>query len=815
MKHSNRTVSYFTSRKAGRKAGLRTLAMLLALLLLMGAVAGCTPSQNDPSGDTETIRGGTGTPTDPVTDSATEPATDPATEAPTAPEATPDTQPPAPETELHVVDGGQSAFTILYPTDDGQNGLVAALVLRDRIQEATGVKLSVAPDAEDATGCVIRLGSGEGYDIGDCGYTIAVDDTSLTLSATSLAGFDNAIDRLMADADTAAGEMDILLDYAACETVDSGAGYTLDGEDFNPSYVHAPFYNDKNDGAVYVTNAMWHMFGAVDDGQSLVYRFGNEPTYFEWVSEKIMWSGDADYINDLKGKIQMFPQTSTGYMWSWSTYPYWQVSDTYCIHYDGTFRYIAAVYDVIAWENSTDFLSAVDNTTAGGEYGEYDASKGRTVLEKAEAAWDYILYQLKGESGIVQLTEQSVYLNADGSQRFDLVKATGQPCWNNTGLPRSAASNYWDNLCFGNYDAYENALFYEAAQAMIGIYGMLGGEYLEKIPALTTLCETIRENYNKYFWSEETGRYIACVDTEGNKVDYGLTFLNFEALKYGLGGAEEAISVFDWIDGRRIVEGDKRTGFDILSYLTIMRYTGKMRAIKTFDETMVLAPVVNTVPINNKENQQTGAVWWHGPAGIDPFGSAAYGKHCENGGYIFYPVFYELMARTRYLGAQSTTDRLNQIARVYEFNRLVSDEAASGSTNWLEGLIGEFPESGLVPTVYLYGLLGISAESDGFHVSPAFNRVYETMGVTSTTYGGRAYGVEVSRDGSMTVTCLDKEIDMALSYTPGRFTDFTVTTVKTDGSTDTQTLTVDEGGVLHVTLQGADVEKVVIAPVLA
>ena len=67
----------------------------------------------------------------------------------------------------------------------------------------------------------------------------------------------------------------------------------------------------------------------------------------------------------------------------------------------------------------------------------------------------------------------------------------------------------------------------------------------------------------------------------------------------------------------------------------------------------------------------------------------------------------------------------------------------------------------------------------------------------------------------MTVTCHDKEIDMALSYTPGRFTDFTVTTVKTDGSTDTQTLTVDEGGVLHVTLQGADVEKVVIAPVLA
>ena len=62
--------------------------------------------------------------------------------------------------------------------------------------------------------------------------------------------------------------------------------YSFDAKDFNTGYTNAPFYNDKNDSVAYVCNAMWHMFGAVDDGQSLVYRFGNEPTYFEGMSEE-------------------------------------------------------------------------------------------------------------------------------------------------------------------------------------------------------------------------------------------------------------------------------------------------------------------------------------------------------------------------------------------------------------------------------------------------------------------------------------------------------------------------------------------------
>ena len=99
---------------------------------------------------------------------------------------------------------------------------------------------------------------------------------------------------------------------------------------------------------------------------------------------------DKSYIGELKAKIKDFQQTDTGFLWSWSTYPYWQVGDTYAIHYDGTFRYISAVYDIISWENSTRTLSQQDSSTFGSDTA-LDASKGKTIYEKTAAAMDLSL----------------------------------------------------------------------------------------------------------------------------------------------------------------------------------------------------------------------------------------------------------------------------------------------------------------------------------------------------------------------------------------------------------------------------------------
>lgn len=773
------------------------LSAALSAMILLLSLAACQPTP----------------PVSGETDPETNALTDASTEAPTETEAVTD----APDLSLKLVANGASEYVIDFDSDTGR---VPAYTFRAALAKATGVTLKMdeadicAPNGHE---CAVNFRDGDAEELGNYGYEITVHGKHLNIYAATLAGFDMAMTRLLADC---AGEQTVTVpeDYAVVEALNWETDYTLLGaEDFNEAYLDDRFYNDKNDSVAYVLNAMYHMFTAVDDGQNLVYRFGNEPTWFEWMSEKIMWTGDTGYINELKGKLKSFPQVETGYLWSWGSHPYWQVDDCYSIHYDGTFRYISAVYDVLTWENSTDFLYVKDTDTAGGSYADVDASKGRTVLEKTEAAMNYVLEYLHGKEGYIQLTEESTYLTPDGSKRFDYVKETGQYCWDNTGKDGSTASNYWDNLCFGNYDAYENALLYQALNSMVGIYRMLGGDYEAKAAELEALAVTVKEKYNDMYWSSETGRYIACIDTDGRRVDFGLTFLNFEAMKYGLATPEYADSIFSWIDGTRIIEGEDCTGADIMDYEAVLKKVGG-RPYRNFRNTgLGLAAVTNTIAIGNRDNQKLGKAWWHGPAGINVWGSAYYGSHLENGGYIFYPVFYELMARTEYLGAQATTDRLAEIAKIYEINRLVSDAAVAGSAAWLEGLNGEFPESGLVPTAYFYGMMGVEATNDGLSVTPSFNNIYEYMGIKKMTYGGNSYGLEVNRNGSLTLTCTDGVADMTIRYTPGRYaadTAYTVSITDADGNVTTRQTALQADGTLVVAFDNVAAATVVISPVL-
>ena len=701
------------------------------------------------------------------------------------------------DTSLLVIHEGASAYTISADTDTTR---MAACSIRDVLANTTGVTLPIGKSEEKR----LHFADATPDEVGNYGYDISTKGGVITIKAASLAGFDQAIARLLSDT-LREHTMDVPLDYAAADSKSWEENYSDDTSRYNQTYLNDMFYNDKNDAVAYVSNAMWHKFTMVDDGNSSVYLFGNEPTYFEWVSEKVAFSGNRSYIDTLKHKIISFPQTSTGYMWSWGDRPSWRVDDQYSIHYDGTFRFISAVYDILTWENSTDFLYSVDQTIEG-EDNLLDASCGRTVLEKAEACMSYILNYLEGNKGYIHITEASTYLTEDGSKRFDEVPSGF--AWNNTGLPGGSASNYWDNLPFGNYDAYENALFYQALNSMAGIYRMLGGEYIEKAEKMEALAVTVKEKFDELYWSDSTGRYIGCIDTAGKKVDYGFTFLNFEALKYGLGDAEKAKSIFDWIDGDRIVSGDTKTGDLILAYAPHLVSSPKRYEV-ALQRNLRLAATSNTVAISGAN----GPAWWHAPAAINVNGNAAYGKHLENGGYIFYPVFYELMARTQYEGAQSTTDRLMMIADVYKMNGLHSKVGT-----WVEGLIQEFPESGLVPTAYLYSLMGVEATHDGLHIKPNFNDVYEYMGVKKITYGGNDYALQVNRDGSCVITPADGKLDINLHYTPARFNtaSFTVTLTKTDGCLTTFTaVTPDADGTLHIVLSGTDIASVSIEPVLA
>ena len=497
----------------------------------------------------------------------------------------------------------------------------------------------------------------------------------------------------------------------------------------------SPFYAESSLDAqnlVLPFNAVYRLFGGTDSEHSLVYRFGNEPTYFEWIALKTAWTGDREYIRQLKDKIVSFPQTDNGYLWSWSTSTYWPTGRGE-LHYDGLFRYVAAVSELVRWDGSPDFLNETDGTTYGSDTA-LDASEGRTVYEKCKAAMDYACEMLDGKNGLITISEKSAFLSG-GAARFD-KNDKGEYVWNNTGRAGSSSSNYWDNLCFGHCDAYETMLWYHALLAMSDIEIMrenkpAADEYMKQ-------AEFVKKRFNETFWSGETGRYIACVDADGKKWDPGLTFLNTEALTYGLGDEAKAKSIFDWLDGKRIVEGDTVTGEDIIDYSRLLEnYFEKPVSLKKYR----FVPVTNTVSIEDLSGD--GPAWWfdlEGAITVGENGNAAYGRHLENGGYIFYTLFYELTARAKYLGVGSVKERVREIASVYRFNGFNSDIG-----NWIEGMTGEFPESGIISRAYVSSLCGVETSADALVVRPDVPSGTKILGIEQIRYGESLFEIKASR----------------------------------------------------------------------
>ncbi|MCR5484980.1 MAG: hypothetical protein K6F09_05245 [Clostridiales bacterium] len=544
-------------------------------------------------------------------------------------------------------------------------------------------------------------------------------------------------------------------------------------------------------------NAVYRLFGGTDKEHSLVYRFGNEPTYFEWMALKLSWTGDKGYISELKDKIISFPQTDSGYLWSWGTSPYWPTGKG-AIHYDGLFRYVAAVYELIRWERNTDLLIEKDRTTVGNDPA-LDCSEGKTVYEKCKAIMDYAYDLLDGKNGLITITERSVFLS-DGVSRFD-INQNGEKVWNNTGRAGSSASNYWDNLCFGNIDAYETALYYHALRSMSLIEKMREDTAAER--EYITLAEKVKDQFNKMFWSKETGRYIACVDVDGKKWDPGLTFLNTEALTYGLGDEEKARSVFSWLDGTRKVSGDTVTGKDIMNYSRILKVAfRKPVTLKKYR----FAPITNTVSIEKLSGD--GAAWWYGLDGAIKVGkgnNAEYGHHLENGGYIFYPLYYELTAREMYLGADNVAKRVRDLTEVYRRNGFNSDVGG-----WVEGMIGEFPESGIVSRAYVSSLCGIEPSVDALIIKPDIPSGVEYLGTDRLSYGEAEQNIKVGNNTLeiKATTALNKPI-VFYPKTAGRYR---VLLTFADGMTETFITETDSDNSINLPTPERDIKEALITP---
>lgn len=421
----------------------------------------------------------------------------------------------------------------------------------------------------------------------------------------------------------------------------------------------------------------------------------------EWTGLQLNWAplpkDRAEHRASLLGtRVDVDDRGNLGYVWPSSGDP-----KHLGVHlkYSTNPTFLLAVRNYMASSGERkDFLQERDRT-------------GRSMGEKIDLAMEYMLNVEEGRDGLLVITDP----HHDGT-------ATGGP------------SNYWDNFtCFGYLSAYENALFHGSLLAMADLCEMRecgdAGYYRD-------LAAKLRQRYNELFWESEKGRYIGSIDVNGERHDLGFTFVNLMAIVYGLAERWQAEAILDWLDGKRIVQGDDSVGEDIYAF--------------------GYAPRSTTVAVERGGEPYCWFDWnkaiWPGPGG-----SASFGTHVENGGVIFYVSYYDLMARMLVQGPEGAGKRFRKIMEEFHVDTLRRNRFNEQGADWVEGILGPFPESGLVPAFFVRGFLGIWEEVNGLRIAPKLPSTWESVKVSELWYQGKLYRVETSRTGSVAELVQDGE----------------------------------------------------------
>lgn len=403
----------------------------------------------------------------------------------------------------------------------------------------------------------------------------------------------------------------------------------------------------------------------------------------EWMAMMRTWFGGGYRSADMK-MLANYPITDEGYVHTWGNTVGWPLvhgRDTR--HFDTNARFILACWRHYLWSGDIEFL------------------KGQA--ERLRRAMKYQLEVLHGSDGLIVTPE---------------IK---------TGRHEDLTNNYWDILPFGHLDAYANAVFYGSITAMEQIEAALGADRLTDYPALRG---KVHRRYDETFWDDGKGRYVGCVDIGGVKHDYGFTFVNLEALFYGLGDSARAARIYNWME-----TGKSSTGkADIY---------GKW----------IFAPRATTIHnpqwgANAPASEKDGEVkpwwtfWWHG---------TPYGDQCQDGGAILYTSFFDLMDRARLKSPDDAWRRFGEILERYR----MPDRLCGGAPLYLgenpqqesAGSVGldlPFPESGLAPCYYLYGVIGVEATPDGLKITPSLPRSLQYAGVRGLDWRGARVNVTVT-----------------------------------------------------------------------
>lgn len=280
-------------------------------------------------------------------------------------------------------------------------------------------------------------------------------------------------------------------------------------------------------------------------------------------------------------------------------------------------------------------------------------------------------------------------------------------------------NNYWDLIPFGGHDAVATIYLFDTLRHFSELEREIAAHPEWAIPRdnepfdasnLAKLADEVRTDFQKRFWNVERGRFIGWIDLEGRSYDFGFTFVNLDAIHYGLATPEQARSIFDWLDGKREIADDTSRGADIYHW----RFAPRATTRRNFDT----------------------YVWpWSAPEKIP------WGDQVQDGGAVLGFSYFDLMARLKTNGPDDAWKRLREILAWF---REVQSEGgyrayyAKPGRGTLQGggppgglgMDQEFMESVLVPQVMLYGFLGLTPDSTGFSITPRLPNGWPSLTVT-------------------------------------------------------------------------------------
>ncbi|HTO02190.1 MAG TPA: hypothetical protein VL069_00750, partial [Opitutus sp.] len=295
-------------------------------------------------------------------------------------------------------------------------------------------------------------------------------------------------------------------------------------------------------------------------------------------------------------------------------------------------------------------------------------------------------------------------------------------------------NNYWDLLPFGYKDSYATIRYYDTLVRMAALERDVdlhpewnfpnSGDRFDSADLERHAAE-VKVEGNRIFWSNDTGRFVAGPDIEGKRHDYGFTFLNTDAIHYDFATPEHARQIMDWLDGRRIVEGDTSTGADIYRFRFGPRSTTRRNVDYYF--------------------------WgWSQPESI------VFGGQVQDGGSVLGWSFMDLSSRLKVLGPDDAWARLREIAHWFEdvqagggYREYYKSQGAALQGDGAAGGLGmdrEFFESLLVPQIMLRGFLGFLPTSDGCRIEPKLPRAFPSLTIDRISIRGLVLLVTATDD---------------------------------------------------------------------